>query len=303
MIAELPDHALAAERYHTMNIAAAKLALAAGVKPAEVRRISRLKRITIKRSANSVRHQVVELTKMAVLTGEHVPHELTDQSATTARILSHADEHDLGRGYLEICAQAVRNERLHIYYHHTTEFQNEHNTISDEYFRCTAKFKQYENDYELVGNRLDAIADKLPVLSWPARRALADELDNLVRRRDKLRALLSNTYRQIVAISDKYRRHQARRVYYHSHRVPEYRDASLVFIPPSTLRRMNVCPFDEMGAGATFRDTALRLMREWNDFCEQFAVDRRAMLKSHELDEQSDHYLRIAIRSADCKRA
>ena len=293
----MPDHVLAAERYHVMTVAAAKLALAAGVRPAEVRRISQLKRVTIARSAGAVRHQVVELAKMATLTGGDIPHELTDTDATTRRILSRTYDDDLGPRYLQICAQANHNERLHIYYHHTTEFQSEHNAISAEYFRCSAKFKRYENEYAVIGNRLSAIADNLPVVSWPAQRKLADEIDELVRRRDKLRALLSNTFRQIIAVCDKYRRHQARRVYYHSRKVPEYRDASLVFIPPSTLRRMSVCPFDEMGAGPTLRDTALRLMHEWNGFCEQFAFERRAMIKSHELDEQSDHNLRIAIRS------
>lgn len=94
---------------------------------------------------------------------------------------------------------------------------------------------------------------------------------------------------------EQFRLHHAKRVYCHSRDVPEFRDEALVFVPSSTLRKMLVCPFEEANAGPALRDRALQRMREWNFYCEQFAVDRRSIQQEHKQDELHDHTLRTPI--------
>jgi hypothetical protein len=60
---------------------------------------------------------------------------------------------------------------------------------------------------------------------------------------------------------------------------------------------MLVCPFEEVQAGPAIRDKALRLMREWNSYCEQLAIDRRWIQREHKQDELHDHTLRAPIAS------
>jgi hypothetical protein len=229
------------------------------------------------------------------LAGEQFPKELIDEHTAVRQILS-GSPNDLGTQYAAIAEKASRSERLHKYYEYIAQFQREHALIEEEFFRCKRRFKQLHDEYNFLGSRLDAIADQVaPVTAWYTRRKHSHEVEQVVRRRDKLRDLLAATSRQIATIMDKYRRHQAQRAYYHSRKVREYRDPSLVFIPSSTLRRMIVCPFDELGAGPILRDTHLRLMRDWNGYCEQFAINKREMLDQHKQDEQRDHYLRTTF--------
>jgi hypothetical protein len=67
MLAPSPDPGVAAHWYHAINAAAAKLAIASGAAPAHVRSVSGLRRVEIKRSAASVRRQVIALAQAGVL--------------------------------------------------------------------------------------------------------------------------------------------------------------------------------------------------------------------------------------------
>jgi hypothetical protein len=295
MLVSSPAPGVAADWHNALNVAAAKLAVAVGVPPAEVRRVSGLRRVEVKRTPRQVLRQVTALAHAGVLTAEQMPSDLVNGTQTTERILSgHADE--LGPQYLAICERARHYERLHLHFDHTEKFTQEHTAIQDEFFRCKKKIKELDEEYELVGNRLDAIGNQISdSTSWNTRRKRLNHVDELVRRRGSLRAMLAATCKQTSTVMDQYRRHQAKRVYYYSRSVPEFRDEALLFIPSSSLRKMLVCPFEEVGAGQAFRDKALRLMREWNSYCEQFAVEKRAMLEQHKQDEHHDHSLRALI--------
>lgn len=296
MLVDSPAPGVAADWHCALKVAAAKLAVASGVPPAEVRRVSGLRRVEIRRSPSQILRQVTALAHAGVLTAEQIPTDLINRAQTADRILAGLSADALGSQYLAICERARHYERLHIYFDHTEGFTREHTAIQDEFFRCKKKIKELDEEYELVGYRLNAIANNVTdCTSWPARRRRLEQVDEFVRRRDSLRAMFAATCKQTGAIMDQYRRHQAKRVYYHSRTVPEYRDEALVFIPSSTLRKMMVCPFEEVRAGPAFRDKSLRLMREWNGYCEQFAIEKRSILEQHKQDEIRDHTLRAVI--------
>jgi len=296
MLVGSPAPGVAADWHRALNIAAAKLAVASGVAPAEVRRVSGLRRVEIRRSPSQVLRQVRALAHAAVLTAEDIPNGLINGPETVEAILSGLSADELGSQYLTICERACHLERQHLYFDHIEQFNREFVAIETEFFRCKTKLKELDEEYQLAGDRLSAIASRAASATpWHARRKRLAEVEDLIRRRDALRALLSSICKQIAAVMDQYRRHQAKRVYYHSRRVPEYRDAALVFIPSSTLRKMLVCPFEELGAGPRTRDRNLRLMREWNSYCEEFAVEKRVMLQEHKEDERRDHLSRALI--------
>lgn len=296
MLVGSPAPGVAADWHRALNVAAAKLAVAAGVPPAEVRRVSGLRRVEIRRSPSQVLRHVTALAHAGVLTAEQIPNELVNGAETAERILSGLSVDELGSQYLAICERARRCERQHRYFDHTEQFNREFNAIVDEFFRCKQKLKELDEEYELAGDRLGAIAHQVVgSTSWHVRAKLTNQVDELVRRRDSLRAQFAATCKQTGAVMDQYRRHQAKRVYYHSRRVPEYRDEALVFIPSSSLRKMLVCPFEELGAGPAIRDRALRLMREWNGYCEEFAIEKRVLFQQHKADEHRDHSLRALI--------
>jgi hypothetical protein len=296
MLVGSPAPGVAADWHRALNVAAAKLAVAAGIAPAEVRRVSGLRRVEIKRTSSQILRQVTALAHAGVLTAEQIPTDLINGAETAQKILR-LSANELGSQYLAICERARRYERMHVYFDHTEEFTREHTAIQDEFFRCKKKIRELDEEYELVGDRLKAIANKVTdSTSWPTRRKQQEQVDELVRRRGSIRVLFAATCKQTGAVMDQYRRHQAKRVYYHSRRVPEYRDEALVFIPASTLRKMLVCPFEEVGAPSpAIRDNALRLMREWNGYCEQFAIERRSILEQHKRDEIRDDTLREMI--------
>ncbi|BBZ19019.1 hypothetical protein [Mycolicibacterium gadium] len=296
MLVGSPAPGVAADWHRSLNVAAAKLAIAAGVTPAEVRRASGLRRIEIKRARGPIHRQVTALAHAAVLTAQEIPDELISGAETTARILEGVGIDELGPRYLAICEKARHNERLHIYRDHTEAFTRELTAIVDEFARCKKKVKDLDEEYELIGEHLAALAKGITASTpWPARRVSVQKIEELVRKRDSLRALFATTLKQTGAVMDRYRRHQAKRVYYHSRHVPQYRSEAMVFIPSSTLRRMLVCPFEEVSAGPAFREKALRLMKEWNTTCEQFAIERRRLHEEHKTDEIRDHTLRAAI--------
>lgn len=296
MLVGSPAPGVAADWHRALNVAAAKLAVAAGVTPAEVRRASGLRRIEIKRARGPIHRQVTALAHAAVLTAEEIPDELISGAETTARILEGVGIDELGPRYLVICETARHNERLHLYRDHTEAFTRELDAIVDEFARCKKKISDLDEEYERSGEHLAALAKGITASTpWPARRVSVQKIDELVRRRDSLRALFATTLKQTAAVMDRYRRHQAKRVYYHSRHVPQYRSEAMVFIPSSTLRRMLVCPFEEPRVRPDIRDTALRLMREWNATCEQFAVEKRRLLEQHKTDEIRDHTSRTAI--------
>ncbi|WP_006247648.1 hypothetical protein [Mycolicibacterium tusciae] len=295
MLVGSPAPGVAADWHRALNVAAAKLAVAAGIAPAEVRRVSGLRRVEVKRTSSQILRQVTALAHAGVLTAEQIPTDLINGAETAEKILGHS-ANELGSQYLAICERARRYERMHVYFDHTEEFAREHTAIQDEFFRCKKKIRELDEEYDLVGGRLKAIANKVThSTSWPTRRKQQEQVDELVRRRDSIRVLFAATCKQTGAVMDQYRRHQAKRVYYHSRWVPEYREEALVFIPASTLRKMLVCPFEEVRAGPAFRDKSLRLMREWNGYCEQFAIEKRSILEQHKQDEIRDHTLRALI--------
>ena len=296
MLVGSPAPGVATEWHRALNVAAAKLAVAAGIAPAEVRRVSGLRRVEIRRTPSQVLRQVTALAHAGVLTAEEIPNGLINGIETAEKILSGLAAEEIGLQYLAICERARHYERLHLYFDHTEQFSREFTAITDEFFRCKARIRELDEEYDLVGARLNAIGNQVSdITSWNIRRKRLDQVDELVRRREALRALFAATCKQTGTVMDQYRRHQAKRVYYYSRRVPEFRDEALVFIPSSSLRKMLVCPFEEVEAGQAFRDKALRLMREWNSYCEQFALEKRAILEQHKHDEHHDHSLRAMI--------
>lgn len=86
--------------------------------------------------------------------------------------------------------------------------------------------------------------------------------------------------------------HYAKRAYYYSHDAPEFRDESLLFVPSSTMRKMLRCPFEEVKQDPALRERALRRMRDWNSYCEEFATTKRTIFLEHREDELQDHALR-----------
>ena len=293
MLVGSPAPGVAAEWHRALNVAAAKLAVAVGVAPAEARRASGLRRIEIKRARGPIQRQVTALAHAAVLTAQEIPNELINGAETTARILEGVGTDELGPRYLEICERARHNERLNIYRDHTDAFTRELDAITHEFARCKRKISDLDEEYDLIGEHLATVAKGITASTpWPTRRGRVRQIDELVRRRDSLRALFATTLKQTGAVMDRYRRHQAKRVYYHSRHVPQYRSEAMVFIPSTTLRRMLVCPFEEVGVRSDIRDKALRLMREWNTTCEQFAIEKRRLLEQHKTDEIRDHRLR-----------
>ena len=235
------------------------------------------------------------LAHAAVLTAEEIPNELIS-GETTARILEGIGIDELGLRYLSICERARNNERLHLYRDHTDAFTRELDTIVDEFARCKKKISDLDEEYKLFGEHLAALAKSNTTSTpWPRRIGRVRQIDEFVLRRDSVRALFATTLKKTGAVMDRYRRHQAKRVYYHSRHVPQYRSEAMVFIPSSTLRRMLVCPFEEVGVRPDIRDKALRLMREWNGTCEQFAIEKRRLLEQHRRDEIRDHTLRATI--------
>lgn len=280
-----------------MNVAAAKLAVAAGVSPAQVRQISGLRRVEVRRSAGQVRRQMVALRKAASQTEDRICEALVDEFETVDRILSGQCAKEIGSKYLQICQQARRYERLHQYFDFVEAFNREYVALTDEFERCRSKLRQLDEQYDTVRERLHAVAAAVSFNApWHARRRLQASVDQLVEERDSLRALLAFTCKQLATTMDQYRRHQAKRWYFHSRNVPDFRDPSKVFISASSLHTMTMCPHEEKRPlSLKLRDDALRLMHEWNVICEQFTVERRTMLLEHRADELRDHTLRSML--------
>ncbi|PQP43861.1 hypothetical protein [Mycolicibacterium austroafricanum] len=297
MLVASPTPGLAAEWHRAMNVAAAKLAVAAGVSPAQVRQISGLRRVEIRRSADQIRRQIVALRKAAGQTEDQICETLIDEVETVDRILSGRCADQIGSEYLQICQEARRYERLHQYFDFVEAFNREYVALTDEFERCRSKLKQLNEQYDIVGERLHAVAATVSFNSpWHARRRMQASVDQLVEERHSLRALLAFTCKQLATTMDQYRRHQAKRWYFHSRTVSDFRDPSKVFISPSSLHTMTMCPHEEKRPlSPKLRDDALRLMHEWNVICEQFAGERRTMLLEHKADELRDHTLRSML--------
>ena len=296
MLVASPTPGLAADWHRALNVAAAKLAVAAGVAPAEVRRVSGLRRVEMRRSPGQIRRQMAALKRAATLTEDHVSSVLVDEVETVERILSGQCAEDLGFEYLHLCQHARRHARLHEYFDQVEEFNREFVALTDEFERCRIKLRDLGEQYDTVGERLHTATPVPSNAPWHARRKMQTAIDQLVEERDSLRALLAFTSGQLATTMDRYRRHQAKRVYFHSRTVPEFRDPSTVFVPASSLHKMTMCPHEEKKPPSQKnQDTALRLMREWNVLCEKFAVERRTMLLEHKADEIRDHTLRSLL--------
>lgn len=293
MLVASPAPGLAAEWHHALNVAAAKLAVAAGVAPAEVRGVSGLRRVEMRRSPGQIRRQMAALKKAATLTEDHVSNVLVDELETVERILSGKCAEEIGSKYLQLCQQARRHARLHEYFDQVEAFNRQFVVLTDEFERCRSKFRELGEQYDAVGERLYAAAPIPSNAPWHARRKLQAAIDQLVEERDSLRALLAFTCGQLATTMDHYRRHLAKRAYFHSRTVPEFRDPSKVFVPASSLHKMTMCPHEEKRTPSPKnQETALQLMRAWNVICEQFAMERRTMLLEHKADETRDHTLR-----------
>lgn len=298
MLVASPAPGLAAEWHRALNVAAAKLAVAAGVAPAEVRRVSGLRRVEISRSPAQVRRQMAALKEAAKLTEDQLCGSLVDEVETVDRILSGKSADEIGMKYLQICRQARRYERLHWYFDHVEAFNREFVALTAEFERCRRKFRELGEQYDFAGERLCAAASLSRDASWNARRAALSSIDRLVAERDSTRAALAFTSKQVATTMDKYRRHQARRAFFHSLKTEEFRDPRNVFVPGSTLQRMTACRHEEVKAlSHAIRENALRLMGEWNGICEQYAVERRQMLLQHNDDELRDHTMRLMASS------
>lgn len=76
MLVESPAPGVAAEWHRALNVAAAKLAVAAGVAPAEVRRVSGLHRVEIRKTRKQILRQIDALARAAVLTSEDIAEDL-----------------------------------------------------------------------------------------------------------------------------------------------------------------------------------------------------------------------------------
>jgi hypothetical protein len=293
MLVESPAPGVAAEWHHALNVAAAKLAVAAGVAPAEVRRVSGLHRVEIRKTRKQILRQIDALARAAVLTSEDIAEDLIDGLDTAQRIEAGQSTDELGSQYLAICGRARHYEGLHTYFDQTEAFSREYTALANEFYRCQKKVYDLQGEYDLVGQRLSELASRATnSMPWPARRALHTQIDELVRRRDTLRVVFARTCQETGQVMEQFRLHHAKRVYYHSRDVPEFRDEALVFVPNSTLRKMLICPFEQVRQGPAFRGKALRLMREWNSYCEEFATTKRTIFLEHRDDELQDHTLR-----------
>ena len=82
MLVASPPPGLAAEWHRALNVAAAKLAVAAGVSPAEVRRVSGLRRVEMRRSPGQIRRQMVALRKAASQTEDQICEALVNEVET-----------------------------------------------------------------------------------------------------------------------------------------------------------------------------------------------------------------------------
>lgn len=293
MLVESPAPGVAAEWHRALNVAAAKLAVAAGVAPAEVRRVSGLHRVEIRKTRKQILRQIDALARAAVLTSEDIAEDLIGGADTAQRIEAGQDTVELGSQYLAVCGRARHYERLHTYFDQTEAFSREYTAIANEFYRCQKKVDVLQKEYDLVGNQLAELASRaIDSMPWPARRACQDQIDELVRRRDTLRSVFARTCQETGQVMEQFRLHHAKRVYYHSRDVPEFRDEALVFVPSSTLRKMLVCPFEEVKRGPALREKALRLMHEWNSYCEEFATTKRTVPLEHKADELQDHTMR-----------
>lgn len=293
MLVESPAPGVASEWHHALNVAAAKLAVAAGIAPAEVRRVSGLHRVEIRKTRKQILRQIDALARAAVLTSEDIAEALISGVDVAQRIETGQSADELGSQYLAICGRARHYERLHTYFDQTEAFSREYTAIANEFYRCQKKVADLQEEYDLVGNQLAELASRaIDSMPWPARRACQDQIDELVRRRDTLRSVFARTCQETGQVMEQFRLHHAKRVYYHSRDVPEFRDEALVFVPSSTLRKMLVCPFEEVKQGPALREKALRLMREWNSYCEEFATTKRTIFLEHKADQLQDHTMR-----------
>ncbi|KUI24057.1 MULTISPECIES: hypothetical protein [Mycobacteriaceae] len=305
MLVESPAPGVAAEWHHALNVAAAKLAVAAGIAPAEVRRVSGLHRVEIRKTRKQILRQTDALARAAVLTSEDIAEALISGVDVAQRIETGQNADELGAQYLAICGRARHYERLHTYFDQTEAFSREYTAVANEFYRCQKKIEDLQQEYDLIGNQLAELASRaINSMSWPARRACQDQTDDLVRRRDTLRSVFARTCQETGQVMEQFRLHHAKRVYYHSRDIPEFRDEALVFVPSSTLRKMLVCPFEEVKQGPALREKALRLMREWNSYCEEFATTKRTIFLEHKADEFQDHTMRtLFVRPSGDTRA
>lgn len=110
MLVSSPRPGVAADWHRALNVAAAKLAVATGITPAEVRRVSGLRRVEIRRDRRQILRQITALAHAGVLTAEHIPDELISGDETAGRIETGTCADELGAQYLVICARARRYE-------------------------------------------------------------------------------------------------------------------------------------------------------------------------------------------------
>src|SRR4051794_14462735 len=122
MIVGSPAPGVAAGWHRALNVAAAKVAVAAGVSPAQVRRVSGLSRVEIKRDRKQIIRQLNALAHAAVLTADPISDELLDTPETAEKILTGGCADEIGSLCLAVCARARHYERLHIYCDQTEAF-------------------------------------------------------------------------------------------------------------------------------------------------------------------------------------
>jgi hypothetical protein len=265
---------IAAGWYERMKIASAKLAVAAGVNPAEAQRVSGLRRVEIQREFGPVARQTAELDKALVVTGEHVPPRLTDP----AQLLS-GNADSCGADYLQICNYARYKGAFCLYQKTVSDFNKEFNTLSKEFFLHKEQFECLVQEYDTLADRLREIisaafgcADpsnsmtqgRAANFSWAKRERTLRMLQPIVERRDSLRTELAQASRRIKKIMDDHQRHHARRAFFRSKLNAQYRNYSMLFVPRATLYGMHKCNFDmPRGSSSEIATQMLQIAKKW----------------------------------------